>query len=161
MAVLFDERNNAISAGTPLFPCLRLLMITGVSTRKRTVQDAETFEQKLRLLKERNSSARMQLELFENTMPPRMKHLEFSGERVCVDWRCADDSCPGHSMQILDWEICELARRSGLESARNKVESLLDSERYRTAFFLGNFYMYPGSFAIIGLWYPRRANRLF
>jgi hypothetical protein len=51
MAVLFDERNNAISAGTPLFPCLRLLMITGVSARKRTVQDAETFEQKLRLLK--------------------------------------------------------------------------------------------------------------
>jgi hypothetical protein len=140
---------------------VRPLMIDGVSARRRTVLDAETFEQKLQRLKEHNSNARMQLKLFANTMPPKMKHLEFMGERVCVDWRCADQGCPSHSMQILDWEICELARRNGLEAARNKVRALVNSERYRTAFFLGNFHMYPGSFAIIGLWYPRRANRLF
>ena len=140
---------------------IRPLVITRVSARKRTVQDAETFEQKLRWLKDRNTNARMQLELFENTMPPKMKNLEFVGERVCVDWRCADGGCLGHSMQVLDWEVCELARKSGLEAARNKVQTLLDLERYRPAFFLGNFYMYPASFAIIGLWYPRWTNRLF
>jgi hypothetical protein len=140
---------------------IRPLAINGVSARKRTTHDAETFEQKLRWLKERNANARLQLELFENTMPPRMKHLEFVDERVCVDWRCADEDCAGHSMQVLDWEICELARKNGLDAAINKVRVLLDLERYRSAFFLGNFFMYPASFAIIGLWYPRRSTRLF
>jgi hypothetical protein len=140
---------------------VRPLAITGVSARKRTTQDAETFEQKLKWLKDRNANARMQLELFEKAMPPRMKHLDFVDERVCVDWCCADEDCVGHSMQVLDWEICELARKNGLVAAVKKVQVLLDLESYRSAFFLGNFFMYPASFAIIGLWYPRRSNRLF
>lgn len=90
-----------------------------------------------------------------------MKNLEYMGERVCIDWRCADEDCTAHSMQILDWEICELARKNGVEAAKAKVESLLDSNRYKTSFILGNFHMYPGSFAIIGLWYPLCSNRLF
>ena len=64
-------------------------------------------------------------------------------------------------MQILDWEICELCRRSGADKAMNKVSQLLDLSQYGTKFFLGNFHMYPSSFAIIGLWYPRRSHLLF
>jgi hypothetical protein len=94
-------------------------------------------------------------------MPVEMKNLEYVGERVCVDWRCVDEDCRGHSMQVLDWEICELARKKGLEAARIKVQSLFDSDRHRTAFFLGNFHIYPASFAIIGLWYPLRSDGLF
>ena len=63
--------------------------------------------------------------------------------------------------QVLDSEICELARKRGLDAARTKVQLLLDSDRHRTAFFLGNFHMYPASFAIIGLWYPLRSDGLF
>jgi hypothetical protein len=135
--------------------------IISVSVRKRAADDAHTFKEKLEDLKKRNEAKRKQLDLFEQTIPPRMKNLEYVGERVCIDWRCVDEDCTGHSMQILDWEICELARKSGLDAAKAKVESLLDSSRYKTAFILGNFHMYPGSFAIIGLWYPLSSNRLF
>jgi hypothetical protein len=103
----------------------------------------------------------MQLDLFERTVPPAMKNLQYVGERICIDWRCSDEDCTGHSMQVLDWEICELARKSGLDAAKAKAEALLDSNRYKTALMLGNFHMYPGSFAIIGLWYPMRSDRLF
>jgi hypothetical protein len=133
----------------------------GVSVRRRDADDADTFQEKLEELKKRNVVARQQLDLFEQTVPPAMKNLEYVGERVCIDWRCADEDCSGHSMQILDWEICELARKIGVEAAKAKVESLLDSDRYKTAFILGNFHMYPSSFAIIGLWYPLCSNRLF
>jgi hypothetical protein len=135
--------------------------ITSVSVRRRKMDDAKAFEQKLKSLRDRNAAARRQLDLFESRMPPEMKNLEYVGERVCVDWRCADEDCRGHSMQVLDWEICELARKKGLDAARTKVQSLLDSDRHRTAFFLGNFHMHPASFAIIGLWYPLRSDGLF
>jgi len=133
----------------------------GVSIRNRAADDAETFQDKLEELKKRNVAARMQLDLFERTVPPAMKNLQYVGERICIDWRCSDEDCTGHSMQVLDWEICELARKSGLDAAKAKAEALLDSNRYKTALMLGNFHMYPGSFAIIGLWYPMRSDRLF
>jgi hypothetical protein len=155
-AVLRAQRDDRYSLAF-----MRPFLITGVGARKRTAEEAESFDQKLKGLKERNIDARRQLELFEKTMPPTMKHLQFVGERICVDWRCADEDCAGHSMQVLDWEICELARKEGLDAAREKVQTLLDLERYRSAFFLGNFHMYPASFAIIGLWYPLRNEGLF
>jgi len=135
--------------------------ITGVTTSERESADAQSFDQKLKLLRAKNAAARKQLNLFERTVPQRMKHLEFLAGRVCIEWLCHDEQCTGHSMQVLDWEICQLARKEGLQKARNKVAELLDLDRYRTAFILGNFHMYPGSFAIIGLWYPLRANRVF
>jgi hypothetical protein len=135
--------------------------ITRVSIQKRPVEDAKSFEEKFDRLKRDNEAARNQLDLFESTVPPAMRKLEFLGERICVDWLCSDDRCAGHSMQILDWEICELARKEGLAAAQQKVETLLDLSKYKSALLLGNFRMFPGSFAIIGLWYPRIANRLF
>jgi hypothetical protein len=155
-AVLRAQRDNGRSLAF-----VRPTEIVEVRVCRRTSMDAESFEQKLQRLKERNKNARKQLDLFESTIPPAMKHLEFIGGRVCVKWRCSDERCPGHSMQILDWEICELARKSNLEKARKKVESLLRLENYHSGFFLGNFFMYPASFAIIGLWYPPRKSLLF
>jgi len=140
---------------------MRPAEITGVTLRDRSPEDAESFEQKLKTLRQENAAARMQLDLFESTIPPKMKNLEFLGQRVCVEWRCGDMDCTGHSMQVLDWEICQLARRNGLEAARLKVESLLRSDRYNSALILGNFHMFPSSFAIIGIWYPLRNDTLF
>ena len=135
--------------------------VTSVSIRKKDAGDAETFDQKLCTLRQINSAKRKQLDLFESTVPPAMKTLEYLGARVCVDWRCTDIDCSGHTMQILDWEICELSRKSGPEAAVEKVRALLNREHYDAAFMLGNIHMYPASFAIIGLWYPARTNRLF
>lgn len=137
------------------------MLIRGVSVRRRETDDAQSFQEKLDELKKQNAAARLQLVLFERSVPPAMKTLQYIGERVCVDWLCWDSDCQGHSMQILDWEICELARKEGIAAAKKKVETLLDLSHYNTSFILGNFHMYPGSFAIIGLWYPLRSNRLF
>ena len=154
--VLEAQRSTGLSLAF-----MRPTLCTGVSIKKRDSIDAETFEEKVQDLRARNAIARMQLDLFERTVPPPMKTLEYLGERVCIDWRCIDDDCTGHSMQVLDWEICELARKSGLDAAKAKVEILLGEDRHNTALILGNFHMYPGSFAIIGLWYPLRSDRLF
>lgn len=135
--------------------------ITRVSIQKRPTEDAKSFEEKFEKLKRSNEAERNQLHLFETTVPASMKKLEFVGERVCVDWVCSDHDCAGHSMQILDWEVCELARREGLAAAQKKVETLLDLSKYKSALILGNFRMFPSSFAIIGLWYPMLSNRLF
>jgi len=135
--------------------------VIAVSIRDRSAEDAVSFEQKLKNLRQQNAADRKQLDLFESTIPPKMKNLEYLGQRVCVEWKCSDLDCSGHSMQVLDWEICELARRDGLEAARIKVESLLTSNCYNSALILGNFHMFPQSFAIIGLWYPLRDDRLF
>lgn len=140
---------------------MRPQSIVGVSVHKRDAQDARSFEQKLKDLKDRNTADRQQLDLFESTVPPQMKNLQYVGERVCVDWKCADDGCTGHSMQVLDWEVCELARKEGLDAAKAKVAAILDSERYKSALILGNFHLFPQSFTIIGLWYPLRNDRLF
>lgn len=140
---------------------LRPRNVTAVRIQSRDVADAQSFEQKLANLRFLNETARSQLDLFTSTVPPQMKALEYLGARIKVDWMCSDDFCEGHSSQILDWEICELARSQGIEAARNKVEELLKSSAYQSAFILGNIHMYPQSFAIICLWYPPRANLLF
>ena len=156
-----DSLNRAQQEQGRSLAFIRPRAIVDVRAYNRSTKDATTFKEKLISLRRLNSNARRQLDLFENTMPAKMKHLEYIGQRVCVEWLCADDDCRGHSMQVLDWEICELARRQGLDAAIQKVQVLLDSDRYRSAFFLGNFHMYPASFAIIGLWYPTRRQRLF
>lgn len=140
---------------------MRPRRVKQISVKRRSAEDAQTFEQKLGRLRSENAARRSQLNLFEESVPPEMKSLEYTGERVCVDWLCGDVNCSGHSMQILDWEICELARRSGVESAKQKVEELLDLSKYKTGFFVGNIHMYPSSFVIIGLWYPKLNPMLF
>jgi len=135
--------------------------ITKIFTKPRPEEDTLSFEEKFKRLKEQASIDRQQLDLFRTSLPAEMKELEFLQQRITVEWTCAGPDCMGHNMQILDWEICELFRREGAEKACDKVEEILDLDKYATKFFLGNFHMYPASFAIIGLWYPKRSNRLF
>ena len=131
-----------------------------VRIRRRDKLDQDSFKQKLDRFKAENSAERDQLTLFDSLTPAEMKELQYIGERVSVEWICSDLDCAGHEMQILDWEICELARREGSEAAKAKVEELLCAT-YRTGFMLGNFNAYRHNFAIIGLWYPKRSEMLF
>ena len=113
------------------------------------------------MLRAENAAKRNQLNLFDETIPPEMRSLQFMGKRVAVDWHCADADCQGHSMQILDWEICELARREGLALAQRRVETILDLSQYKVGLILGNLHMFPTSFVIIGHWYPKLNPMLF
>lgn len=108
MHSLFEAQR---SAGRSL-AFVRPRLITGVTFRRRAIEDARTFQEKMQELRKQKTIARQQLDLFERTLPSAMKNLEYVGERVCIDWRCGDEDCAGHSMQVLDWEICELARKA-------------------------------------------------
>ncbi len=61
-------------------------------------------------------------------------------------------------MSVLDWEAYELARREGIDTAKQKLQTVLNMEEYDVGFFLGNFRLYQGSFAIGGIWYPKKRD---
>jgi len=135
--------------------------IRRVELVKRPADEIRNFEEKVLELRKRLSAKQAQLTLFEETVPPEMKHLEFLRARLQVSWFCHGDNCKGHKMQVLDWEVCELQRRRGDDEALKKVCDLTDQTKYALRFFLGNLFLYPQNFMIVGLWYPKRANLLF
>lgn len=99
--------------------------------------------------------------MFEQAIPPEMKRLDFLKSRVVVSWLCHADECTGHNMQVLDWGLCELQRKRGSDAAVTKMRELSDLNTHRLKFFLGNLFLHPSKFLIVGLWYPKRSNLLF
>ncbi len=151
MSELHEAQRTAGTSLAFIYPTY----VRSVTEKERDEDDAAAFHNKQQKLLKQNEAQRSQRALFESMTPPEMKSLDYLGSRVSVDWLCSDAECSGHKTQILDWEICELARNHGMPTAIEKVNRLL-SEEHRTAFMLGNFRLFPGSFAIIGLWYPKR-----
>jgi len=76
-------------------------------------------------------------------------------------YECAEAGCRGHSQSIIDWEIAQFYRRvRHFEDWRERMrERWLDevcgADR-DTAFFVGNMHQHPGSFLILGVWWPPR-----
>jgi len=111
--------------------------------------------------KEKRESVRKWLEvenaqprLFDDYLPPSLKDLQISDTVLKVDWFCHGKQCSGHSMQVLDWELVELARKAGEEKAVQKLNQILDLKTHAVRFFMGNMWQHPASFSIIGIWYP-------
>jgi hypothetical protein len=127
----------------------------------RDEAEIKSFDEKVRVLKLRLYAQRAQLTLFEQAVPPEMKNLEFLKARIHIHWLCNSPECKGHKMQVLDWEVCELQRRLGDDAALKKVREITDLSRFALRFFLGNLFLHPHNFMIVGLWYPKRANLLF
>jgi hypothetical protein len=123
--------------------------------------EIRSFDEKFRDIQEGLEAQRAQLTLFEQAIPPEMKTLEFLRARVQITWLCHGATCNGHCMQVLDWEVCELQRKCGNEGALKKLEEITNLNHYALRFFLGNLFLYPQSFMIVGLWYPKRSNLLF
>jgi hypothetical protein len=63
-------------------------------------------------------------------------------------------------MQVLDWDLCELQRREGDGKALMRMKELCRLDVYDLKFFLGNLFLYPSSFLIVGMWYPKRRSDL-
>lgn len=154
-ALLEAQRNVGTSLGvvTPK-------RITGITITNRGEEEVKSFNEKIQKLRGQVNADRKQLDLFESSIPPQMKNLEFLKSRARISWICAAPKCAGHEMQILDWEIAELQRRDGDSRALQKLHQILNLEEYAARFFLGNLFQYPTSFTIVGLWYPQRAPDL-
>jgi hypothetical protein len=87
-------------------------------------------------------------------------------------YSCADPKCPGHHQTIIDWEICALYRKlrdkygndtnSIREDIRKKYLEELCGPRRDTYFFVGDMHWHPGSFIILGVfWPPKLVPSLF
>ena len=63
--------------------------IQKVYIKERSDDDATSFDEKLTRLRSQSQIDRTQLNLFEQSMPPQMKNLNFLGRRICVDWNCS------------------------------------------------------------------------
>jgi len=126
--------------------------IDDIEIEDRPKQEHEQFLQKLKDNRERAK----QTELFGSFTVEEVKSLAFISKRFKIHWRCKNPNCNGHKMSILDWEAYELARKVGVQSAHSKLQDVLDMHKYDVGFFLGNFRLYPNTFAIGNIWRPKK-----
>jgi hypothetical protein len=75
-------------------------------------------------------------------------------------FHCEEDGCTGHTMICTDWEIGEAWRRwskdygSDWEAKfRQRFETEM-IEKYDTHFYVGTVHKHPGTWIIVGLFYP-------
>jgi hypothetical protein len=88
-----------------------------------------------------------------------VKELEKIPFKFKYEFACADLTCNGHTISCVDWEMSEAYRRwlreyGDWQSAfRNRFEHDM-IERFDTHFFVGTTREHPGSWIIVGLFYP-------
>lgn len=126
--------------------------ILDVYVEERSKEEEAKFMEKL----DKNREKSKQTSMFGLSVE-EVKALDFVSNRFKVHWSCDDPNCQGHKMSILDWEAYELARREGTEKTLLKLKSVLNTSKHDVGFFLGNFRLYPTSFTIGGIWYPKKA----
>lgn len=120
---------------------------TGIE--KRPESDRAEWEKRLRGI------------LHQSDLFDKPKELQYLSSRIVVRFHCLGNECTTeHKCGVLDWEICELARRDGFEAAKEKLRTLLNNDIYETRFMVGNFRTHLESFGIVGLWYPKRSPQL-
>lgn len=76
------------------------------------------------------------------------------------EYRCSDEGCKGHNMTCFDWEMGQAYRRwreqygeQWEEKFRQRFEREM-IEKNDTHFFVGTMHQHPGTWIIIGLFYP-------
>lgn len=75
---------------------------------------------------------------------------------------CTDTGCRGHKCSVIDWEAYELhrkmSRKWGEDGAFEKVKQMyvdtICGPDKETHFFMGNMQAHPGSFLMLGAFYP-------
>lgn len=99
----------------------------------------------------------VQQSLFENVLDLDPIPMQFR-----YRYRCAGETCKGHDMSIIDWEIGQLCRKAGEKCftemevrdyvARRFVDMMF-SPKKETYFFLGTHRWHPTRFMICGVFY--------
>jgi hypothetical protein len=105
------------------------------------------------------------VEDFDWRRPHRKRHPHTLPFRFRYQYRCSDRRCKGHSQVIVDWELAESFRewkskfgseQVVLETLRRKWFDEMCGPEKDTYFFVGNMADRPGSFMILGVFWPRR-----
>jgi hypothetical protein len=79
---------------------------------------------------------------------------------------CTDPTCRGHNCSVLDWEAYALYRRmvgkwgesEAVEKVRQKYVDFICGSDKETYFYMGNMKAHPGSFLVLGAFYPSISN---
>jgi hypothetical protein len=130
--------------------------IVSVTIEPRSRDEECTFEVKKQRVRERHKDESEGV--FDDFVPDELKKLEFVKNRIHVKWICGSGAT--HDMQIMDWEVIELQRKTDDASALSKVKEILDLDTHSPRFFLGNLKAHPTRFTIVGLWYPKKSNAI-
>jgi hypothetical protein len=76
------------------------------------------------------------------------------------EFECDDSACRGHEMSCTDWEMGEAYRkwlseyRNGWEHKFRQRFEIEMIQRFDTHFFVGTVHVHPGTWIIVGLFYP-------
>ena len=103
--------------------------------------------------------------LFESAPAEELQKIPFD---FSYQFRCDDPTCNGHEMKCTDWEMAEAWRKwrreysDNWEAAFKKRFETEMQEQYDTHLYVGTLHQYPGSWIIVGLFYPPKVHpRLF
>jgi hypothetical protein len=103
-----------------------------------------------------------QQDLFVSLPKQELEKIPFS---FLYEFRCEEESCPGHKATCTDWEMAESYRKwkakygnAWEEKFRLRYEAQMIS-KFDTHFFVGTVHQHPGSWIIVGLFYPPRTAK--
>lgn len=103
-----------------------------------------------------------QPDLFHKAPKDQLEKIPFNFK---YEYRCSDPNCNGHTMTCFDWEMGQSYRRwrdeygdAWKEKFRQKYETEMIN-RFDTHFFVGNMHQHPGTWIIVGLFYPPRQSQ--
>jgi hypothetical protein len=94
--------------------------------------------------------------MFDNAPTKELEKIPF---KFKYEFACDDPSCNGHTISCVDWEMSEAYRswlreyRDWQSAFRNRFEDDMIEHR-DTHFFVGTTREHPGSWIIVGLFYP-------
>jgi hypothetical protein len=94
---------------------------------------------------------------FEATPRRELEKIPFN---FFYEFVCDDTSCKGHKMSCTDWEMSEAYRKWRKEYGANWEQPFRQRferemiERCDTHFYVGTMHQHPGTWIIVGLFYP-------
>lgn len=96
------------------------------------------------------------------------QQLEPSPFVVKYRYRCAEPGCATHTQSLIDWEVGEAGRKWSTQYAldevpgriRDKFHSQLCGQDRDTHFFVGNTHLWLGTFLVLGVFWPKRDDKL-
>lgn len=154
------------SIGPSMCEVMRLQKATGKSIgciKPRIVEDF-LVEDADASWSDRKQAVMDQIQLFD----PVDNKLEKIPFVFRYKYRCEDSACRGHAQSIIDWELMELYRKvrdQGLDrdeligKVREKFVDELCGANKDTHFFVGNHSLYPGSFMVLGVFWPPKSRQ--
>jgi len=93
--------------------------------------------------------------------PPNVGTLQKIPLKFYYEFDCSHETCPGHKLSCTDWEMLEAyrqwRRRYGEGEWESKFREKFDDgmiSKLDTHFYVGTVSTHPGSWMIVGLFYP-------